>query len=122
MAAGAHLGVAELADFAGFDAAAELLRHGLHAVADAEDRDAELEHVLGRPRGRLLVGGHVAAGEDHAARAELAHEGVADIVGVNLAVNLGFADPAGDELRVLRAEVEDQYLLTATRPGNSAPP
>jgi hypothetical protein len=42
---------------------------------------------------------------------------------MDLAVDLGFAHPAGDELRVLRPEIEDQDLLVrATRPGNSGPP
>ena len=50
----------------GSDLAAQLLRHGLHAVADAEHRHAELEHRLRRAR-RLLVGdGLGAAGEDDA--------------------------------------------------------
>jgi hypothetical protein len=53
----------------------------------------------------------VAAGEDHSARAEAAHEIVADVVRVDLAVDLRFADPAGDELRVLRSEVQDEYFL-----------
>ena len=56
----AHLGVAELA-LSGLDPSAELLRHRLHAVADAEHRDAGFE---GRQRGlsgRFLVGRHVAA-------------------------------------------------------------
>ena len=43
-----HLGVAELALGGRRHAAAELLRHGLHAVADAEHRHAELEHRLRR--------------------------------------------------------------------------
>ena len=42
------LGVAELAMRGRRDAAAELRRHRLHAVADAEDRHAELEHGVRR--------------------------------------------------------------------------
>src|SRR5206468_10423808 len=45
--ASANFGVAELAHLARLDLSAELLRHGLHAVADAEHRDAELERRLG---------------------------------------------------------------------------
>src|SRR5579859_1722748 len=116
------LGIAELAHFARLDAAAELLRHGLHAVADAEHRDAELEYSLRGAPGGLLVRRHVAAGQDDAGRAELAHERVACIAGVNLAVDLGFADAARDQLRVLGAEIEDEYFLVTTLPGNSAPP
>ena len=42
MAVGAHLGVAELAVGAGLDLAALLYGHREHAVADAEDRHAEV--------------------------------------------------------------------------------
>jgi hypothetical protein len=49
------LGAAELAVMAALDLAAELGRHGLLAVADAEHRHARLEHALRRPR-RGVVG------------------------------------------------------------------
>jgi hypothetical protein len=60
----------------------------------------------------------MAARKDHARRAELAHERVGYIAGVNLAVDLGFADSPRDQLRVLGAEIEDEYFLTTTLPGN----
>jgi hypothetical protein len=122
VAPGAHLGVAELAHFAGFHAPAELLRHGLHAVADAEHRRAELEDRPGCAHGRFLVRGHVAAGENDAGGAELAHEAVADVTGMNLAIHACLAHAARDELGVLGAEVEDQNLLMPTRLGNWGPP
>ncbi len=50
-----HFRVTELALGGRRDPAAELLRHGLHAVADAEYRHAELVHRRRRPR-RVLVG------------------------------------------------------------------
>ena len=102
------LRVAELAMIGRRDAATELLRHGLHAVADAEHRHAGLEHRRGRAR-RLGVGHRLgAAGEDDAARAERADVGVAHVPGVDLAVDARLAHAARDELRVLGAEVEDQ--------------
>ena len=52
VAARAHCGEAEFALVAAFDLAAQLVRHGLHAVADAQHRHAQLEHGL-----RRLVGG-----------------------------------------------------------------
>ena len=101
-------GIAELTMVASHHAAAELLRHGLHAVADAEHRHAELEHGLRRAR-RLLVGdGLGAAGEDDAARLPLADVVVGDVPGQDLAVHAELAHAARDELGVLRAEVEDQ--------------
>ena len=103
-----HFRVTELALGPGRDPPAELLRHGLHAVADAEHRHAELIDRRGRPgraggRHRLR-----AAGEDHAARPEGAHPGVAHVPGVDLAVHAELAHAAGDELGVLRTEIEDQ--------------
>ena len=40
-----ELGAAELADLGALDPAAELGRQQLHAVADAQHRDAELEQL-----------------------------------------------------------------------------
>src|SRR5262249_58695661 len=48
MSARPHLGIAELAYLASLHAAPKLLRHGLHAVADPEDRRPGLEHRLRR--------------------------------------------------------------------------
>ena len=61
MAVGADLGVAKLARMATLHFAAQLLRHGLHAVADAEHWNAELKDGIGRTVRRLLVGAGVAA-------------------------------------------------------------
>ena len=49
MATGADFGVAKLAGVAGtFDFSAELLGHGLHAVANAQYRHPQIEHDLRR--------------------------------------------------------------------------
>src|SRR5882762_5967830 len=111
MAVRSNFRIAEIAHAPGFDPPAELLRQGLHAVADAQDRHAMLEHRLRRPAGRFLVGRHMAAGEDDALGAEITHEGVGYVVRVDLAIDLGFPDPPGDQLRVFRTEVEDQDFL-----------
>src|SRR4029077_14453351 len=88
--------------------AAELLRHGLHAVADAEYRDPELEHRR-RRAWRFLVGHRFRpAGEDHATRAEGPYLGIAHVPGTDLAVDAELAHAPRDQLRVLRSEVEDQ--------------
>ncbi len=57
MAAGAHFGIAEFAHLAVFHLAAQLRRHGLHAVADAQHRHAQLEHGLRRARRVAFHGG-----------------------------------------------------------------
>ena len=114
VAARAHFGVAELAHLAGLDLAAELLRHGLHAVADAEHRHAELEH---RVRARVPVASSYAdmwlPERMMPFGAEVADELVGDVVRMDLAVDVRFAHAARDQLRVLRAEIEDEDLFVA---------
>ena len=101
-------GVAELTVIAGQHLAAELLRHGLHAVADAEHGHAELEHRLRCAR-RFLVGDRFGTTrEDDALRLPLADVVVADVPGQDFAVDAELAHAARDELGVLGAEVEDQ--------------
>ena len=63
-----HLGAAEFAVMAALDLAAELLRHGLLAVADAEHRHAGVEQFPGRKRRVLVEHGGRPAGEDHRLR------------------------------------------------------
>ena len=114
VAARPHFGVAEFAGVAAFDLAAELLRHGLHAIADAQHRHAEFEHRLGRAVGGVFVDAGVAAGEDHALERAIAgigaHPVVADVAGVDFAEHMGFAHAAGDQLGDLGAEIEDEDL------------
>ena len=91
------------------DLAAERLSHHLEAVADAERRDAEVEDAAVERRGARLVHRRRTAGEDQpdgVLRRDLGRGGgVRD----DLAVDAGLADAAGDELRVLRSEVDDQH-------------
>ena len=63
-----HLGVAELAVVAPRHRPAELRRHRLHAVADAEHRHAARPHLVRRAELVVLVGAAVAAREDDADR------------------------------------------------------
>jgi len=106
-----HLRIAELAMVGSRDAAAELLRHGLHAVADAEHGHAGVPHGLRRLR-RLGVGHRLRpAGEDDAAGAEFADRRVGHVPGMDLAVDAAFADATRDELGVLRPEIEDQDAM-----------
>jgi hypothetical protein len=108
VAAGADLGVAELVHPAGLHLAAELLRHGLHAVADAEHGNFRIPDGLRCEGGIFLQHRLGAAGEDDAFRIERGHISVADIPGMYFAVNAELANTARDELRVLRAKVEDE--------------
>ncbi len=108
MAARAHAGVTEFALADVFDLAAELLGDRLHAVADAENRQAELEQPGRNFRTIAIQGRFRAAREYESTRAEITDLRELRIPGVNFAVNPGFAHAARDQLRVLRAEIEDQ--------------
>ena len=101
-------GAAELLMLGALDLAAELGAEGLLAIADAEDRQVQLEDLL---RGaRRLGAGHRgrAAGEDDGAGAEVADALGRRVEGQDLAVDAALAHPPGDELGYLRAEVEDE--------------
>ena len=103
-----ELGEPVLADVGLGDLAAEMQRHLLDAVAEAQDRDAELEDSGVHVRRALGVHARRAAGEDDrrgcAARDLLG----GDVERHDLRVDAGLADATRDELRVLRAEVEDE--------------
>jgi len=104
----AHFRVAELANRALLDAATELRGHRLHPVADPEHRHAERPHSVRRPR-RVAFGHAVrAARQDDSLRRKGAHERVVDVERVDLAIDVRLAQAARDQLRVLRAEIEDQ--------------
>ena len=109
---GGDVGAAELGGVAGFDLAAELGHHGLLAVADAEDGDAEGEDLGRGARAAGVDDRGRAAGEDDGLRAEIGEEsGVDPLVGVDLAVDAELAQAAGDQLGDLAAEVDDEEAL-----------
>ncbi|MDT4821147.1 hypothetical protein FQZ97_543100 [compost metagenome] len=110
----ADFGVAEFAVVGEADHAAQLLRHGLHAIADAQHGHAQLEHGVGHAHGAFFVGRGVAARQDDALQALrhlFAHEGVVDVARMHFGIHAGFADAAGDQLGDLRTVVENEDAL-----------
>jgi hypothetical protein len=105
-----HFGVAELALVGGLGGAAQLHGHGLHAVADAQHRQAAVEHRCGA-RGAPARGRFRAAGQDDALGAEGRDLGRVVVPGPDFAVHADLADAAGDQLGVLGAEIEDEDLV-----------
>jgi hypothetical protein len=99
VAMGTHLGVAELAMIRPFDLAAQLGRHGLHAVADAQNRYARFEDLAGNFQRLFVVGRSVAARQDDALQAvQRFDEGIVHVTWMDFAVNAGFAYAASDKL------------------------
>src|SRR2546423_1744333 len=101
----------ELAVTARSHPAPEQLRHQLQPVADAEHGNAELEQRRVAHRSALLLDARGPSAEDDALRAPRFDVGGAEIGPLNLAVDVELADSARDELRVLAAEIEDEYAL-----------
>ena len=104
----AQLGPPVLAAHAAADGAAELLGDQLGAVADAQDRDAELVDRRVERRRTVDVDALGTAGQDQRRRPALGDLGGGDAVGHDLRVHGQFAHPAGDQLGVLGTEVDDE--------------
>ncbi len=102
---------AEFARVPAFGFAAELRGHRLHAVADAEDRHAAVVHRLRRARRIFFRRRLRPAGQDDSLRREFGDRGRIVIPRPDFAVDADLADAPRDQLRVLRAEIEDQDFV-----------
>src|SRR5262249_55436194 len=105
------LGAAELAVMTALDLAAQLLRHRLLAVADAEHRNAGLVDLLGRERRVLVEHGGGPAREDDALRPHREERLLGLLERHDLRVDALLAHAPRDELRHLRAEIDDENLV-----------
>src|ERR1017187_8974182 len=96
---------------AGNDVAAGEMIGELQAVADAQDGNAQIEEfrIAGR-RPRFVNAGRPAR-EDDAASLQPAYPLGGDVGADELAEDVLLAHPPGNELGVLRAEVEDQDVF-----------
>src|SRR5262252_4554200 len=99
------------------DGAAELGRHGLFAIADAEQREAGLVNVLGREWRVLVEHGSGSARENDRLGLERAQRFFGLLKRRYLAINLLLAHAPGDQLRDLRAEIDDENLVVGCHSG-----
>ena len=100
------------ADWRLFHFAAQGVRHELRAVANPENRDAEfVELFLVGRRGRFEHAVRAAGQDDPLGRhgLELVN---GCFVRMDFAVHLAFADPSGNELLVLSAEIQHNHQFT----------
>ena len=99
--------MAVLALGAGTDFASELVRDEVQAVADAEHRQAECEHAIIGWRSVMIVNGRGSPAQNNAGRPVALDFTQRGGAGQDDRKYFKFADAARNELRVLRAEVEN---------------
>ena len=99
---------AVLAGRCAVDLAAQDLAQQLHAVADAQHGNAQVEHFGVAPRGARFIHAGRPARQDDAARLMGPDAVRRDIVPDDLAEDVLLAHPPGDQLGVLRTEVQHQ--------------
>ena len=92
----ADLGTAELAGMAALDLAAQLLAQGHFAIANAQNRDAQLEDLGGNRGALILMDAGRAARQDHRLWCEGVEHGLDLVVGMDLAIDPAFAQAPGD--------------------------
>src|SRR5437870_6816369 len=97
------------------DLATRQIRHELHAIADGENRGAELEQPRVRRGGAGIEYRVRAAGQDYTLGRELPDEREIPPArgGMALTVDVGLAHSPGDELGELGAVIEDQDAVHA---------
>ena len=105
------LGAAEFAMVPGRDLDAQRLAGRLHAVADAQDGNAQFEDAGVGGGGSSFVDAGRPPREDQPLGGEFTDAGDREIVTDDLAEDILFADSPGDELGGLRTEVEHQDPL-----------
>ena len=111
----AHICVAKFAPMATLNNATELVRHGLHSIADAQHRHTELEYAGWRLVGGVFVHTGMTARQDDAPEFAVSGIGtnpvIADVAGMYLAKNVRFANAPGNQLRDLGTKVKYEDLL-----------
>mgnify|MGYP003643672280 CR=1 FL=1 len=111
VAVGLDLGIAKFLNGGAFHGATELGSHGLHAITDTQNRDTQLENQLGSP-GRFSGGNRLRPPrQDDAFGIEGNDLRVIHIPGADFRVDPDFAYTAGDQLRILGAEIQYQDFV-----------
>jgi hypothetical protein len=102
---------AELPHLGALDPAAELEHHRLHAVADAEHGNAELEQLTAKLGRAVRVDGCGPSREDQPLRLPSRDLLERHVMRKQLGEHAAFPDPPRDQLRVLAPEVEHEDLV-----------
>ncbi len=110
-----NIGAAEFTMIGRLHLAAKLIDHGLLPVADAKDRYAHIENLIGRARRRLADDGGRPSGKDNSRRVKLLEPSGGIIERDDFAVNPGLPDASRDQLGDLTAKVNDQNTVLHRR-------
>jgi hypothetical protein len=105
------IGAAELAVMSALDLAAELGGHDHLAVADAEHGNAGIEDRLRRAGRAFFVHRFRAAGQNHRFRLHVAEGCFRLLERHDFGIDALLANAAGDQLRDLAAEIDNQNLV-----------
>src|SRR5690606_5939767 len=106
------LGVTEFPLLRALHLATKLLRHGLHAVADAQYGYSQLENQHGGAGGEFTGGYRLwTTRQNNTPRLEFTDGRFPHIKGIDFAVHADLADAPGDQLGVLGAKIENQDFL-----------
>src|SRR5690349_7981243 len=112
-----NFGAAEFAMMSALDLAAELLRHRLFAVTDAEHRHAGFINGHWGERRILVEHRRRPAGENDRLRLQGGERVFGLLKRRDLAINLLFAHAPRDQLGDLRAEIDDENLVVGRHGG-----
>ncbi len=104
-----HIGAAKFGGaLAAFDLAAELMHHDLLAITDAKDRYAEVKNFLRGTRAAVAGDAIWATGkDDRLGRHLVDHIHGHGLIGVDFAIDVQLTQAARNQLRHLRAKVDD---------------
>ncbi|BAK12216.1 hypothetical protein hypothetical protein [Pantoea ananatis AJ13355] len=106
-----NLRIAKLTLVGSFHLAAQLHRHGLHAITNTQNRHASREHIVRRARTAMLGCAFRAARQNDAAWIELANLLFGDIPGPEFTVHAKLTYAARNQLRILRTKIENQNAV-----------
>ena len=101
VAVGTHLGIAKFSGVPGLDLAAQLGRHGLHAIANAQHGNTQLKHSVWGTVVDFVHAGMAARQDDAfevAVFGKVPHPVAAHVTGMDFAKHMGFSHATCDEL------------------------
>jgi hypothetical protein len=83
----------------------------LHPIANSQDGDAHFQKSGVTERGILPIDAGRSPGKNHPLRRQGFHLFYGNMIGMNFAIDLAFADPSRNQLGILGTKIEDEYLI-----------